>query len=122
MQCLAEDRWEDYEWRYNKERFAYWNQGFSWIERPEMDQIGLQAQRSMETMTTLPALSSDLAFYICKAENLSVSELTLKNGDTSEHFGDIKPKMGNKLLEPEELPQGRDITASTDHLCITVPV
>lgn len=122
MQCLAEDRWEDYEWRYDKERFTYWNKGFSWIERPEMDQIGLQVQASKETMTTLPASTSDLAYYICKATNLSRSEMGLNAENSTDMFGDAKPGPDNELEEYDNLPRDNDIAASADRFCITVPV
>ncbi|KAK2612535.1 hypothetical protein QQS21_001473 [Conoideocrella luteorostrata] len=122
MQCLAEDRWEDYEWRYDRERFAYWNKGFSWIERPEMDEIGLQSQRSFEMMTTLPAASSDLAFYICKADNLSRAELSLSSKKASESFGKIESTATNELEEYENFPQDKDMTASADRFCITAPI
>ncbi|KAG8412573.1 hypothetical protein J3458_014283 [Metarhizium acridum] len=122
MQCLAEDRWEDYEWRYDKERFAYWKNGFSWIERPEMDQIGLQAQRSMETMTTLPRSTSDLAFYICKAENLSRSEIS-SNGESLVHnVENIKSAEAESLGEHDNLARDKEPAAAADHPCITVPV
>jgi len=75
MQCLSEDRYEDYEWRYNGERFAYWGRGFSWIEKPEKDPLGLQIAKSTERMTTLPDPRSDLSFYITKAKNISQAEL-----------------------------------------------
>jgi hypothetical protein len=75
MQCLSEDRYEDYEWRYEGDRFAYWGRGFSWIEKPDKDPLGLQIAESAEQMTTLPDPRSDLSFYITKAKNISQAEL-----------------------------------------------
>lgn len=120
MQCLAEDRWEDYEWRYDRERFAYWKNGFSWIERPGADQMGLQAQRSMEAMTTLPRSTSDLAFYIGKAENLSPSE---SNGESPvDSIENIKSAGAKSLGEHDGLARDKEVAAAADHFCITVPV
>jgi hypothetical protein len=70
MQVLAEDRWEDYEWRHDGERFAYWRDGFSWIERPELDPLGIAAQEYQTSMTTIPDRSSDLSFYLKMAAPL----------------------------------------------------
>lgn len=75
MQCLSEDRWEDYEWEYKGERYAYWGRGFSWIEKPDKDPLGLQMAKSAEAMTTLPTPRSDLSFYIGKATNISKADL-----------------------------------------------
>ncbi|KAH6696838.1 hypothetical protein F5X68DRAFT_219307 [Plectosphaerella plurivora] len=71
MQVLAEDRWEDYEWRHDGERFAYWQDGFSWIERPELDPLGIAAQEYATSMTTIPDRSSDLSFYLKPAAPLA---------------------------------------------------
>ncbi|OHE98473.1 hypothetical protein CORC01_06264 [Colletotrichum orchidophilum] len=70
MQCLAEDRWEDYEWRYDRERYSYWRDGFSWIEQPEKDPLGIEQREYATCMTTIPHRSSDLSFYLQKAEPL----------------------------------------------------
>jgi hypothetical protein len=64
MQCLAEDRWEDYYWNYDQERYAYWGQGLSWVECPEQDPLGLQIREYQSQMTTLPNKDSDLSFYL----------------------------------------------------------
>lgn len=71
MQVLAENRWEDYEWRHDGERFAYWQDGFSWIERPELDPLGIAAQEYTTSMTTIPDRSSDLSFYLKPAPPLA---------------------------------------------------
>ncbi|KAK1659954.1 hypothetical protein BDP55DRAFT_732822 [Colletotrichum godetiae] len=70
MQCLAEDRWEDYEWRYDRERYSYWREGFSWIEQPEKDPLGIEQREYATSMTTIANRSSDLSFYLQKAESL----------------------------------------------------
>ncbi|KAH6884857.1 hypothetical protein B0T10DRAFT_531035 [Thelonectria olida] len=70
MQVLAENRWEDYEWVYDKERYAYWGQGLSWIESPELDPLGLEERESSMTSTTLPRKESDLTYYLWKSDPL----------------------------------------------------
>ncbi|KAF4888038.1 FAD-binding monooxygenase moxY [Colletotrichum fructicola] len=70
MQSLAEDRWEDYEWRFDGNRYAYWGNGFSWIEKPELDPIGIDEREYSKTMTTIAQRSSDLSFYLGKADPL----------------------------------------------------
>ncbi|KAF4810222.1 FAD-binding monooxygenase moxY [Colletotrichum siamense] len=70
MQSLAEDRWEDYEWRFDGNRYAYWGNGFSWIEKPELDPIGIDEREYSKTMTTIAERSSDLSFYLGKADPL----------------------------------------------------
>ncbi|KXH25723.1 hypothetical protein CSAL01_04915 [Colletotrichum salicis] len=70
MQCLAEGRWEDYEWRYDRERYSYWREGFSWIEQPERDPLGIEQREYATSMTTIANRSSDLSFYLQKAESL----------------------------------------------------
>ncbi|KAK1542459.1 hypothetical protein CPAR01_05846 [Colletotrichum paranaense] len=70
MQCLAEDRWEDYDWRYDGERYSYWREGFSWIEQPEKDPLGIDQREYATSMTTIPHRASDLSFYLQKAESL----------------------------------------------------
>ncbi|KAF4876600.1 FAD-binding monooxygenase moxY [Colletotrichum siamense] len=70
LQSLAEDRWEDYEWRFDGNRYAYWGNGFSWIEKPELDPIGIDEREYSKTMTTIAERSSDLSFYLGKADPL----------------------------------------------------
>ncbi|KAH9225325.1 hypothetical protein K456DRAFT_1732009 [Colletotrichum gloeosporioides 23] len=70
MQSLAEDRWEDYEWRFDGNRYAYWGNGFSWIEKPELDPIGIDEREYSKTMITIAERSSDLSFYLGKADPL----------------------------------------------------
>jgi hypothetical protein len=122
MQCLAEDRWEDYQWTYDQGRFAYWNKGFSWIERPDMDQIGLQAQRSIETMTTLPTSTSDLAFYICKAESLTRAEMQLNGTGLAGDIGEAKPTDADEMGTCSNGEGDEEMEVPADRFCITVPV
>ncbi|KAH0430163.1 hypothetical protein CcaCcLH18_05867 [Colletotrichum camelliae] len=70
MQSLAEDRWEDYEWRFDGNRYAYWGNGFSWIEKPQLDPLGIEEREYSKTMTTIAERSSDLSFYLGKADPL----------------------------------------------------
>lgn len=64
MQVLAEDRWEDYNWAYKGRRYDYWRDGFSWIEQPESDKLGIQERKSKNDMVTIPNIDADLGFYI----------------------------------------------------------
>ncbi|KAJ0337008.1 hypothetical protein KNSL1_013070 [Colletotrichum chrysophilum] len=75
MQSLAEDRWEDYQWRFDGNRYAYWGNGFSWIEKPELDPIGIDEREYSKTMTTIAERSSDLSFYLGKADPLPTGVL-----------------------------------------------
>lgn len=70
MQVLAESRWEDYEWESEGERYAYWGQGISWIESPELDPLGIEEQDAWRTTTTIPRKDSDLSFYLWKSPPL----------------------------------------------------
>lgn len=71
---LAEDRWEDYQWEYERERYAYWGSGFSWIEDPEGDPMGVETSESWK-MSTVPRPGADLAFYLVESEPLPRSVL-----------------------------------------------
>lgn len=64
MQVLAEDRWEDYNWAYRGRRYDYWGNGFSWIEQPKSDKLGIQERKSKNEMVTIPNIDADLGFYI----------------------------------------------------------
>lgn len=70
MQVLAENRWEDYEWESEGERYAYWGQGISWVESPELDPLGVEEQDAWRTTTTIPRKDSDLSFYLWKGPPL----------------------------------------------------
>lgn len=76
MQCLAEDRWEDYYWQYETERFAYWGPGISWIENRELDPLGLQIMEYHSNMTTIPDRDSDLSFYLQKSDPIPLESST----------------------------------------------
>ncbi|KAJ9144148.1 Monooxygenase [Pleurostoma richardsiae] len=75
IQALAENRWEDYQWGYEGERYEYWRHGLSWIEDPETDPLGLDEQESLRTCSTIPKKDSDLAFYIRKSPPLPHSSI-----------------------------------------------
>lgn len=70
MQVLAENRWEDYKWEYDGERYGYWGQGISWVESPELDPLGVEEQDAWSTTTTIPRKDSDLSFYLWKGPPL----------------------------------------------------
>ena len=69
LQVLAEDRWEDYNWEYERERYAYWGSGVGWIEDPEGDPLGEDTSESWK-MSTVPRPGGDLAFYLVESEPL----------------------------------------------------
>lgn len=67
IQTLAEDRWEDYEWRYiDQNRFRYWGPGISWIEDPSIDPLGVDESDSRVTTATIPRRGDDISFYLRK--------------------------------------------------------
>ncbi|KAL4948475.1 hypothetical protein BDW69DRAFT_203512 [Aspergillus filifer] len=73
MQTLAEDRWEDYDWVYEeRNRFGYFGEGLSCIERPEQDTFGLEWNRLREA-STVPSASSDLSFYLENTDSVPLS-------------------------------------------------
>ncbi|KAM0323762.1 hypothetical protein ACHAQA_008699 [Verticillium albo-atrum] len=69
LQVLAEDRWEDYHWEYEKERYAYWGSGVSWVEDSAGDPLGVQISESWK-MSTVPYPGADLAFYLVESDPL----------------------------------------------------
>lgn len=87
MQCLAEDRWEDHGWRYGEQRYAYWRDGFSWIEKPEADPLGIQQRGYPSFMSTIADRSSDLSYYLRKVEPLPKGAITRmpRGGESRQH-------------------------------------
>lgn len=82
IQVLAENRWEDYHWAYEGERYAYWGHGISWVESPELDPLGLEEQESLKHSTTIPGKDSDLSFYLWKSPPLPQNFVAF--GETNE--------------------------------------
>ncbi|WQF88077.1 Putative flavin monooxygenase, FAD/NAD(P)-binding domain superfamily [Colletotrichum destructivum] len=72
IQVLAEDRFHDYAWSFKGNRFAHWNKGFSWIERPDLDPLGVAMAEARRSMNTLPYAGADLSFYLTEAKPLPV--------------------------------------------------
>lgn len=70
MQVLAEGRWEDYNWSYDRNRYAYFGHGESWVESPLCDPLGLDERECFMSSNTVPRKSSDLSFYLWKAPPL----------------------------------------------------
>lgn len=66
LQVLSEDRWEDYDWEYESERYTYWGSGVSWVEDPQGDPLGIDARESWK-MSTVPRPGADLAFYLVES-------------------------------------------------------
>ncbi|KAI8220717.1 FAD-binding monooxygenase moxY [Colletotrichum sp. SAR 10_86] len=102
MQSLAEDRWEDYEWRFDGNRYAYWGNGFSWIEQPALDPLGIEEREYSKTMTTIAQRSSDLSFYLGKADPLPKGLLS--------HVVDAKAQCQHIVGQAEV--HGTDLTKS----------
>ncbi|KAF9873662.1 hypothetical protein CkaCkLH20_08772 [Colletotrichum karsti] len=111
MQCLAEDRWEDYEWRYDEQRYAYWRDGFSWIEKPERDPMGLQQREYPMTMSTIADRSSDLSFYLTKNEPLPEGIIagTTNVDESKQHLS------GSSFLLNEEMNSGGEAVLDDMH-------
>ncbi|ETS85617.1 hypothetical protein PFICI_03642 [Pestalotiopsis fici W106-1] len=74
IQTLAEDRFSDYSWTYRRNRFDYWQNGFSWIEQPESDPLGLAIVKARCEMATLPREGADWSFWLTEAEALPMSK------------------------------------------------
>lgn len=105
MQVLAENRWEDFRWRYKTERFAYWGRGISWIEEPNMDPLGIDEQESMLKANTVPKRGHDISFYLWNspplplpATEVSSTELTSKSAASTD---DITGKSGGGIQKRE---------------------
>ncbi|KAK7422775.1 hypothetical protein QQZ08_009400 [Neonectria magnoliae] len=90
MQVLAENRWEDYNWKYERERYGHWDHGFSWIERPELDPLGVEEQESLKNTTTIPQKDSDLSFYLWKSPPLPRTVVT--SGEMDESYYEPIPQ------------------------------
>ncbi|KAF2148109.1 putative FAD-containing monooxygenase [Myriangium duriaei CBS 260.36] len=72
MQVLAENKWENYNWEYKGNRFDYWEKGFSWIEEPHQDQLGIEEAESQHCSTT-PRPGADLSYYLWAGTPLALS-------------------------------------------------
>ncbi|KAL4969944.1 flavin-containing monooxygenase [Aspergillus stella-maris] len=94
MQVLAEDRWEDYEWVYHKgeNRFKYFREGFSWIERTRQDGLGMEISR-LRGASTVPDPSSDLSFY-------------LDNGDVVPLLSGWREKDEGEVVRRQDVQEG----------------
>ncbi|KAH8897442.1 FAD/NAD(P)-binding domain-containing protein [Thozetella sp. PMI_491] len=79
MQTLAEDRWHDYTWTFRENRFAHWERGFSWLQAPELDPLGMGLADARINMTTIPRKGDDLAFYLVDHPPLPVSNTQEKS-------------------------------------------
>ncbi|KAL4816188.1 hypothetical protein BDW67DRAFT_185013 [Aspergillus spinulosporus] len=80
MQTLAEDRWEDFDFAYRGNRFAYWGNGLSWIESQETDCLGKEERRAREA-STVPKVGGDLSYYVVDGEALPSLDM---DGDVNE--------------------------------------
>ncbi|KAF7556447.1 hypothetical protein G7Z17_g1441 [Cylindrodendrum hubeiense] len=93
MQVLAENRWEDYNWAYEGERYAYWGPGISWIESPELDPLGLEEQESLKHATTIPGKDSDLSYYLWKSPPLPRNCVAQGETDKPKIESDVKSEL-----------------------------
>ncbi|KAL4799460.1 FAD/NAD(P)-binding domain-containing protein [Aspergillus venezuelensis] len=100
MQILAEDRWEDYEWVYGERwnRFKYFNQGFSWIERAGQDMLGVEMSR-LRGASTVADPNSDLSFYL---ENRDA--VPLSSGRREKDEGEVVRRQ--EVQEVQEVQEG----------------
>ncbi|KPM36569.1 putative sterigmatocystin biosynthesis monooxygenase stcW [Neonectria ditissima] len=95
MQVLSENRWEDYEWKYERERYDYWGHGVSWVESPELDPLGVEEQESLINTTTIPRRNSDLSFYLWKSPPLPRAAVSLEEMDEYECGSIAQPGLVN---------------------------
>ncbi|KAI1874170.1 uncharacterized protein JN550_002749 [Neoarthrinium moseri] len=84
IQTLAEDRFCDYSWTYRRNRFAYWQDGFSWIEQPDADALGLAFAEARREMPTLPRQGADWSFWLTEAQALPMRKAEGSLGDQGE--------------------------------------
>lgn len=80
---LAEDRFHDYAWSYNGNRFAHWQKGFSWIERPDLDPLGVAMADARKNMNTVPYVGADFSFYLTDAAPLPADADDEKHAPTT---------------------------------------
>ncbi|KAG9496517.1 hypothetical protein J7337_011293 [Fusarium musae] len=117
IQVLSEDRWEDYKWTHELERYSYWGHGLSWIEEPSLDPLGATKQDMIEAMTTLPKKDSDLSFYLWKSSPLP--ETCFASGPPVEEVQD-----GGDMALRKDLhaTTASEVDKHAAVACITVPV
>ncbi|KAH8663443.1 hypothetical protein BGZ60DRAFT_411320 [Tricladium varicosporioides] len=85
IDTLAENRWEDYSWKYSGNRFAYWDQGFSKTEK----MAGLETTSAEEQKQSVREGASkekvDFSFYLHSAPPLPAEVIgrKLRNGKSA---------------------------------------
>lgn len=94
MQALAEDRWEDFDFTYRGNRFAYWGRGLSWVEYPDIDCLGREERKAREA-STVPRVVGDLSYYVVDGEALSslIIESLDMDGDPNEGDSDAMVRL-----------------------------
>ncbi|KAL2209886.1 FAD/NAD(P)-binding domain-containing protein [Sarocladium strictum] len=108
LQVLSEGRWEDYSWKYKSNRYDYWGRGLSWIEKPELDPLGLKEREWFKTANTVARPDSDISYYLWKAPPLPEKYLVKPDPPASVE----KPKVnGDQKVEHKPAPNGLDDTA-----------
>lgn len=76
IDTLAENRWEDYNWVYARNRFAYWDRGFSQTERQAMIEEGVDADGQKSTNEHTVGGLADFSFYLRSAPPLPLEALS----------------------------------------------
>ncbi|KIM93784.1 hypothetical protein OIDMADRAFT_61418 [Oidiodendron maius Zn] len=72
---LAENRWEDYNWVFPRNRFAYWDGGFSQTEREAMLGEGVDADGQKFPNDHTAGGLADFSFYLRSAPPLPLEAL-----------------------------------------------
>ncbi|KAL4762854.1 flavin-containing monooxygenase [Aspergillus foveolatus] len=94
MQTLAEDWWEDFDFTYKGNRFAYWGTSLSWVENQETDCLGREERKAREA-STVPKVGRDLSYYVVDGEALSsldIRSLDL-DGDANEDDSNVMARL-----------------------------
>jgi hypothetical protein len=94
MQTLAEDRWEDFDFAYRNNRFAYWERGLSWVENQETDCLGREERKATEA-STMPKVGGDLSYYVVDGEALSSLDIKSldMDGDANEDDSNARARL-----------------------------
>lgn len=106
IQVLSEGRWEDYSWKYRGNRYSHWHRGTSWIEKPQLDPLGLQERAWLLTANTVARPDSDLSYYLWKSapipetylDKLDIQPLSSEPIFTKNEGKAAKKQVGDNVL------------------------
>lgn len=101
IDTLAENRWEDYNWKYSGNRFAYWDQGFSKTEKmAELETSGIEGQNKLLDEDTARQ-KADFSFYLHSAPPLPAEVLgrKLMNGKSAVNGKKEEERNGPSLAD-----------------------